>query len=165
MGSIKNETFDIQFIERTKKIIENYEGTYNITLLLNCLLGLIVLPSEFYKRKSRNFLDIEIDKIQEIQDLTENILFNPTKRKRNNTWVEDKKSLKNLIKKVRNGVSHQQIECVDENGRWDRVIIRDFNTYNNDNLELEVSWTPNQLKMFALFVADSYLYEINKLDN
>ena len=164
MGSIKNETFDIQFIERTKKIIENYKGTYNITLLLNCLLGLIVLPSEFYKRKSRNFFDVEIDKIQEIQDLTENILFNPTKRKKN-TWVEDKRSLKNLIKKIRNGVSHQQIECVDENGRWDRVIIRDFNTYNNDNLELEVSWTPNQLKIFALFVADSYLYEINKLDN
>lgn len=164
MGSIKNETFDIQFIERTKEVIENYKGTYNITLLLNCMLGLIVLPSEFYKRKSRNFFDVEIDKIQEIQDLTKNILFNPTKRKKN-TWVEDKRSLKNLIKKIRNGVSHQQIECVDENGRWDKVIIRDFNTYNNDNLELEVSWTPTQLKIFALFVADSYLYEINKLHN
>jgi hypothetical protein len=165
MGSIKNETFDIQFIERTKKIIENYKGTYNITLLLNCLLGLIVLPSEFYKRKSRNFFDVEIDKIQELDELTVNIYFKPTKRKRDNTWVEDKKSLKNLIKKVRNGVSHQQIECVDDNGLWDRVIIRDFNLYNNNNLELEISWTPKQLKIFALFVADSYLYEINKLDN
>ena len=90
--------------------------------------------------------------------------FNPTKRQGKN-WIADKKNLRNLIKKVRNGVSHQQIECVDDKGKWDKVIIRDLNTYNHDNLELEVSWKPEQLKRFALFVADKYKSEIEKLEN
>jgi hypothetical protein len=163
MGAIKNDKFDIQFIERTRKIIDGYKGTYNITLLLNCLLGLIVLPSEFYRRKARTFFDTDLSEIKELQDLFKTMTFNPTKRQGKN-WIADKKNLRNLIKKVRNGVSHQQIECVDDKGKWDKVIIRDFNTYNHDNLELEVSWKPEQLKRFALFVADNYKLEIEKLE-
>jgi|GEM_PF-673798 len=163
MGAIKNDKFDIQFIERTKIIIDSYKGSYNITLLLNCLLGLIVLPSEYYKRKARTFFDKDISEIKELKELVNGIIFNPTKRK-NNNWVADKQNLRNLIKKVRNGVSHQQIECLDKNGRWDKVIIRDFNTSNNNNLELEVRWTTKQLKKFAIFVADNYKAEIEKLE-
>jgi len=137
MGAIKNDKFDIQFIERTKKIIEDYNGTYNITLLLNCLLGLIVLPSEFYGRRSRTFFNTDIYKMTELQELVNGITFNPTKRT-NKKWVSDKKNLRNLIKKVRNGVSHQQIECGEDNGTWRHIVIRDFNIYNNNNLELEV---------------------------
>ena len=162
MGAIKNDKFDLQFIERTRKIIEGYKGIYNITLLLNCLLGLIVLPSEFYKRKSRNFFERDLSEIKEIRHLVNEILFNPTKKK-NGIWIGDRRSLQNLIKKVRNGVSHQQIECVEDKSKWEKVIIRDFNFYNNNNLELEVSWTPKQLKEFAIFVADSYKTEIEKI--
>ena len=162
MGAIKNDKFDIQFIERTRKIIDGYKGTYNITLLLNCLLGLIVLPSEFYKRKARTFFDADIADIPELNDLVNGITFNPTKRQ-NGNWVADRKNLRNLVKKVRNGVSHQQIECIDDNGKWDKVVIKDFNSYNQNNLELEVSWTPKQLKEFALFVADNYKTEIEKI--
>lgn len=163
MGAISNEKFDIQFIERTKKIINDYKGTYNITLLLNCLLGLIVLPSEFYRRKLRTFFNTNIYDIPEIEELIVGITFNPTRRE-NHQWVNDEQNFRNLIKKVRNGVSHQEIQCIDDNGRWDSVIIRDFNAYNNSNLELEVSWTPKQLKTFAVFVADSYISEIQKLE-
>jgi HEPN pEK499 p136 len=137
---------------------------YNITLLLNCLLGLIVLPSEYYKRKSRIFFEKDTSEFNELTELLDNATFNPTKKK-NKSWIEDKKSLKNLIKKVRNGVSHQQIECVGNNGKWQSVVLRDINTYNQNNIELEVTWTTKQLKTFALFVADSYLIEINKIEN
>lgn len=163
MGAIPNSSFDTHFIERTRKIIDGYKGAYNITLLLNCLLGLIVLPSEFYKRQARTFFEKEIADIPELNDIIQGITFNPTKRIGGKQWTADKKNLRNLIKKVRNGVSHQQIECVDNNGNWDRVLIRDFNMHNNNNLELEVSWTPKQLKQFAIFVADSYKTEIDKI--
>ena len=56
MGTIMKAEFDIEFMHRTKKIIEGYKGQYNVTLLLNCLLGLIVLPSEFYKKIDTVFL-------------------------------------------------------------------------------------------------------------
>ncbi len=103
MGEIKNEVFDIEFIGRTKKVIQEYKGTYNITLLLNCLLGLIVLPSEYYKRKSRVFFEKDTSEFKELTGLLDNATFNPTKRK-NKNWIADKKSLKNLIKKVRNKI-------------------------------------------------------------
>lgn len=164
MGEIKNEIFDIEFIIRTKKVIQEYKGTYNITLLLNCLLGLIVLPSEYYKRRSRVFFEKDTSEFKELSGLLDNATFNPTKCK-NKNWIADKKSLKNLIKKVRNGVSHQQIECVGNNGKWQGVVLRDINTYNQKNVELEVIWTTEQLKAFALFVADSYLAEISKIEN
>ena len=58
MGEINNEVFDVEFILRTKKIISDYKGKYNITLLLNCLLGLVILPSEYYNRRRKTFFSI-----------------------------------------------------------------------------------------------------------
>ena len=37
-----------EFVNQTLHILQNYEGPYGVTLLLNCLLGLIVLPQERY---------------------------------------------------------------------------------------------------------------------
>jgi hypothetical protein len=163
MGAIRNEKFDIEFIERTRIIIDSYDGKYNITLLLNCLLGLIVLPSEFYRKKSQTFFDTDISEIDDLKDLTNGIIFNPTRRKKKR-FIEDKKTLGTLIKKVRNGISHQQIECTEDGGNWKGVIIRDFNIGNNNNLELEVRWTTKQLREFAFYVADNYKLEIINLE-
>lgn len=164
MGEIKNEIFDVEFITRTKKLISAYKGTYNITLLLNCLSGLIVLPSEYYNRRAKTFFSTEIADIPELNGLLNNGIFNPTKRK-NNQWVQDKHTFKNLIKKVRNAVSHQQILCVGNNGKWESVTLKDINFFNNNNIELEVTWTTKELRKFALFVANSYLNEIEKEKN
>ncbi len=162
MGAIKSEDFDLEFIDRTKKIIENYEGDYNVTLLLNCLLGLIVLPSEFYKRKSMKFFEDDINNYPVLRNLIVGLYFQPTKRRKKG-FVDDDKTLKNFIKKIRNGISHQQIWSEGTKDKWTRVIIRDFNVYNNDNLELEVKWTIKQLRTFALFIANSYSDEIRKI--
>lgn len=164
MGAIRNDNFDIEFIERTKIIIDNYNGKYNITLLLNCLLGLIILPSEFYGKKSRAFFDQDISEIPALSELIEGITFNPTRRKNKKVFISERKSFGTLIRKVRNGISHQQIECRENNGKWEGVIIRDFNKGNRDNLELEVNWTIAQLKEFAFYVADNYKIEILRLD-
>ncbi len=164
MGAIHQKKFDIEFIDRTQNIIKEYKGIYNITLLLNCLLGLVVLPSEYYRRKTYKFFDKDISEYPKLNKLTSEISFTPTKYNYKTKQHEnDKTTLKNLIKKVRNGISHQHIECVDKKGKWTGVTIRDFNTRNGNKQELEIKWTPKQLKEFALFVADSYKSEINKI--
>lgn len=38
--------FAKSFIRRTLEILEEYKGQYDATLLINCLLGLLVLPKE-----------------------------------------------------------------------------------------------------------------------
>lgn len=157
--------FDIEFILRTQKLIKEYKGTYNITLLLNCLLGLIVLPTEFYNKKSRTFFTKPLTDYKEIEGLIKAISFNPTKRNRKaKGFIPDEKNLNVFTKKIRNGIAHQQIECIDSKGKWVSVTIRDFNKFNNDNLELEVTWTIKQLKEFSLFISDKYIEEIKTLN-
>ena len=36
-------------MERTLKILQNYSGEYEATLLVNCLLGLLVIPKEVFR--------------------------------------------------------------------------------------------------------------------
>lgn len=163
MGAIENDKFDIQFIERTQKLIRGYKGKYKTTLLVNCLLGLVILPSEFYSRKGKTFFNKDLSELDDLQDLLTNITFNPTKWKKVK-YIEDKKNLRNLIKKVRNGISHQHIEVIEENGNWSGVRIQDFNPGNSNNLELEVTWTIRQLKRFSFYVSGKYKEEIEKLD-
>ena len=48
-------TFDIGFIERTEYILKycsKKDFLYDFTLLINCLLGLLILPKEYYEREN-----------------------------------------------------------------------------------------------------------------
>ena len=48
MGYPTVALFDKEFIERTKEIVQTYtQQNREFTLLINCLLGLLVLPNEY----------------------------------------------------------------------------------------------------------------------
>jgi hypothetical protein len=165
MGAPSKEKYDTEFIKRTQTLIKDYRGVYTTTLLLNCLLGLIILPNEFKERKGRkfNFLNQEIQNIKEIQDIIskKSFLFNPTKRNKG-LYMPDKKSLKNFLKKIRNGAAHQRIEPITENGKWKGVKIEDIN--GAKNLELEIELTIKELRDFAFFISTKYIEEFEKLN-
>ena len=38
--------FERDFMRRTLKLVQEYTGPYDATLLLNCLLGLLIVPKE-----------------------------------------------------------------------------------------------------------------------
>lgn len=42
----ESETFERAFVQRTLSILQVYHGPYEMTLLQNCLLGLLVVPRE-----------------------------------------------------------------------------------------------------------------------
>lgn len=42
------------FVCRTNKLIQEYKGRYDATMLLNCLLGLLVVPFEKYNEYCKN---------------------------------------------------------------------------------------------------------------
>ncbi|MGL5124146.1 MAG: HEPN family nuclease [Fusobacteriaceae bacterium] len=46
--------FSDTILERTKYIIEEYDGNYEVTLLINCTLSLICLPIEDSQNDPRN---------------------------------------------------------------------------------------------------------------
>ena len=41
-----NSDFERAFMDRSLVLVKQYEGPYDATLLLNCLLGLLVVPKE-----------------------------------------------------------------------------------------------------------------------
>lgn len=43
---MNNKSIEKDFVARTLHILDSYDGPYGVTLLVNCLLGLIVLPRE-----------------------------------------------------------------------------------------------------------------------
>ncbi len=170
MGAPSKEKYDTEFIKRTQTLIKDYQhrnGVYTTTLLLNCLLGLIILPNEFKERKGRkfNFLNQEIQNIAEIQGIIskKGFLFNPTTKKKGQ-YVSDKKSLKNFLKKIRNGTAHQRIEPINENGKWKGIKIEDINDANNKNLELKIELTIKELRDFAFFISTKYIEEFERLN-
>jgi len=40
------QEFHIDFMQRTLKVLQEYDGEYDATLLLNALLGLLIVPKE-----------------------------------------------------------------------------------------------------------------------
>ena len=41
-----NSNFERAFIERSLALVQEYKGPFDATLLLNCLLGLLVVPKK-----------------------------------------------------------------------------------------------------------------------
>lgn len=118
----------------------------------------------FTVEKAGRFSRNPFEDYKKIKELIKRTFFNPTKRNRKSKgFAPEQKTLNILTKKIRNGIAHQQVECVDRRGKWVQVTIRDFNKANGDNLELELTWTIRELKEFSLFISDKYIEEINKI--
>lgn len=139
--------FDKQFVERTKYIIENstsIESKYEITLLVNCLLALIVLPTERTSNISKDgtFKSVVVSKIKHMD-----VIQVPS---------DDNK----LFRTIKNAISHMHIEIQNKNGKISEVVFRD-KLPNSNCYHTILKFAPSQLKEFALFVADKHLERLS----
>ena len=158
--------FDIDFVRRTRRILTTYNGEYKLSNLINCTLGLIMLPYENI-RDCQNALqnpnalwEINIDCISCLPGL-ELRIFNPIKKIKNGVIMYYPKTLKVLLQKIRNGLAHQHIEPVNKNGKF--IGVKIYNYFDNKyktHMDLDVQFTRKQLQNFALFIADEYLKQV-----
>ena len=145
--------YEREFIERTRTILQNYDGEYKLTNAINCMLGLIILPNEMLNRSRSPKWDLSIAEIQELNFLRIR-QFEPIKNRRDGITEYYPKTLKVFLKKVRNGLAHQNIRPININGFFTGVEIK--NLYGNI-VDLEVEFSRHELEQFALFVAGEYL--------
>jgi|SRR5690554_1863949 len=146
--------YDIELIKRTKNLIKDYKGKYNLTLLMNGILSLIVLPQQYNSRIRRlNFMNQDLNQIPDIDYILNSPNFHFDRRNFNN-------DLKNLLNRIRNGIAHQRIEAISEENKWKGVIIEDYD--RNDNIGLHLELKTSELRKFAFFIADKYLEEVKK---
>jgi len=149
------EKFNIDFVKRTIKILDHYNGDYSFSNLINCTLGLIILPYE--ARGSSSIFNKNIAVIDSLPSFTL-INFNPIKVIKNNEVFYYPKSLKVLLQKIRNGLAHQNIRPVNFDGILKSIVIS--NKYRSKQ-DLEIEFTEYELKNFALFISETYLHEYN----
>ena len=170
MGAIEN--YKIEIVQRTKEILENYYPDFQskdreVTFLMNCLLGLIVAISENEKRDRKilkgsldsGFLILIPDKVGfiESRNVTEDITDKDLTQL--NVNVSHKKELASkekfwFVNKLRNGIAHQNIQGVNENGSWVGVRVWNMEGYKKD---FEIVFNVNELKTFAIKLAEMYL--------
>ena len=155
--------YEIEFVQRTKEILQSYQGEYKLCNAINCVLGLIILPNEIIKERPNPYWDTNISDIQEL-GLLQIRKFEPIRSIRNGITNYYPKSLKVFLRKIRNGLAHQNIEPVNKNGVFCGVIIRNYYTDAKKTQDLEVEFNRRELEEFALFIADEYLKRIDELE-
>jgi len=153
--------FPIEFVERTKHLLECYKGDYEVSNTLNCTLGLVILPYE----TNRGFLsNVLLEKLEQTLGIEIRYLRNIENNRISNC--------RELLRRIRNGLSHRHIIPKSTEGNVTGVTIWDYdrrscscNESRNDNeqtvyekcAEVEFEFTCEGLKEFALFIADKYL--------
>jgi hypothetical protein len=129
-----------EFVSRTKQLLECHfeaikkESALEVTFLMNCLLGLVVLVAESNKGKGlikdKTFLNDIINKDLALEEYQ---------------W---------FLQKIRNAIAHQHIEPDNNNGEWVGVKMWD----ERDNImNFEIKLTNSRLKELALNIANDYL--------
>lgn len=137
--------FPRDFIERTKEDITAYSGQYNITNLINSCLGLIVIPKELMVKKLPKY---SFDNV--------NLQYGVTKQAIE-ICTDNKYTLKNIVKHIRNGLSHGLIKFKSTDGSTINFIIISDRKDDKVPINFKMRFTTEEFKTFALRVSDDFL--------
>jgi len=102
------QEFEQDFMRRTLKLVQEYKGPFDATLLLNCLLGLLIVPKETSLKK------IPTDPISELKkwgispDSIKSFGRKTNKNAHPNT-------LRGIVYNLRNAVAHFSFLPIHEN--------------------------------------------------
>lgn len=153
---IKKSEFEVEFVRRTKNLLKEYRGPNDMSIIINCSLGLVVLPYEIIKHTPSSFWDTEISNIPSLPAFHLSV-FEPIEKIKHSVITYYPKTLKVLLRKIRNGLVHQYIEPVNRKGDFVGVIVRNYFDKSKTHQDLEIYFSQQELKEFALFIADEYL--------
>ena len=140
------EDFPRDFLRRTMMNVESYRGKYEVTNLINNCLGLIVIPNDHL-----------IDTLPDYTFDPDDNSFGITK---DNIRYEHKKDykLRNIVRHIRNGLSHGLIEQRSQNEEIAGLRIFDrLNRRSPENFSLELSI--HELELLAFSLAKVFLGE------
>ena len=145
---------EIDFIKRTKIIIQQYENIhvekteekFEKTLFINCLLGLLIIPQQYLFDKLPNtrintnwgILESEIRFIK-----------------------ESNKSINDITRHLRNSISHYNFEIL-SNDSDEIESIKFIDKFDKNKKSFEAIISIENLKIFTDKLTDFLITEINK---
>ena len=113
-----NTDFERAFIERSLILVQEYQGPFDATLLLNCLLGLLVVPKESCLAA---IPQVPITKLKEWGIDPKAIKSFGTSNGPN----DDPQNLRGLVWRLRNAVAHFRFKPVPSRGEVTAFNFRD----------------------------------------
>jgi hypothetical protein len=120
--------FERSFSEHTLAVVEQYEGEFDATLLINCLLGLLVVPKETVLHAIPATPLSELDR----WGISPSSIKNPGVVRGKND--PDPKTLRGLVFNLRHAVAHFRIKPVPDHGE-----VQSFEFRNDRELHAVVS--------------------------
>lgn len=130
-----NSDFERAFIERSLALVQEDKGPYDAALLLNCLLGLLVVPKESC------LAAIPMDPINELQKWG----ISPSAIKSfgsSNGPNDDPRTLRGLVWHLRNAVAHFRFKPIPECGE-----VTDFQFHDRSGFEATIPLS--ELRVFV----------------
>ena len=116
--------FGRSFMGRTLALITEYEGPLDATLLINCLLGLLIVPKE------KLLIDkIPIAAFESIADWGKSPKSIKSFGKCDQVH-EHQPNLKQLVRRLRNAVAHFKVDPVHHDGKVTAFSFRDRNGFH-----------------------------------
>lgn len=145
MGLYAN--IDVDFARRTLKIMEQYDRSkqkgpenFEVTLLVNCLVGLLILP---HARRTELIPDVPIEELGEWSIDSSFI----------KSWGDTKnKTLRQPVRQLRNSVAHFRIEA---EGTEKDIETLKFSDKNGFNASIPVSNLRAFVQKFASTISAS----------
>jgi len=143
MSAYLQQEYD--FIERTKNIIEQYSSIkdspkYEVTLLMNCFIGLLILPQQHW-----------YDKLPDIAISAKEWGISPN----DISYIKsnEKKDVKNVSRHLRNSISHYRfIAFKDDANNISQIRFEDYNKNNEKTFEAILS--VDSIKTFIYHFSD-----------
>lgn len=99
-----------ELARRTRENLKNYEGPYEITQLINSMVGVLIVPRSLYLE---NFANVAFDRtlLQNVQGCCDQNQPLP---------------LEVIVRRMRNAISHSRLEFhADNNGNINYIVFRD----------------------------------------
>ncbi len=140
------------FVERTLEIIEQYgkinlDTKYEVTLFLNCLTGLIILPHQHW------FKLLPTEEISEEK-------WGIGKHDINLIKPKNDLTVSNLSRRIRNSISHYNFEVFGDSD--DNIEKIRFCDYSGSNITFDCTITIDQLKTFAEAISKEFILQMKK---
>jgi len=155
MSSYKQQEFD--FVNRTQKIIEQYDQlkleeseNFNVTLLINCLTGLLILPQQHWFTN----LPKEIITIKKWGISVEDISF-----------IKDgeSKNPENIARHLRNSIAHYNYKIFsDEEKKLSTIEFLDFTDNTKEKSTFKCNLKIKQLRSFVEKLSNTFKDEMLK---
>ena len=148
------ESFEKEFISRTLKLLRQYETScgitkYEDTLFLNLCVGLLIIPQQAYYDQFQSLQRTFVDKKEWSIDIR--------------MISVGEKDVYNIIRHIRNSISHKRFELTSENSyEITHIIVKDKRHDNSRGFSFYAEFPITIFKDFVIKVAE---YALNNFVN